>query len=228
MATCDGETRIDAQLRSILDQLGPDDEVVVGDASSRDSTLARIEAFQDPRVRILRGIPRGHVPTTFEAALRECRGEFVFLSDQDDVWLPTKVACCLAALEQNTSTLLVHDARVVDSNLATLAPSFFAARGFRPGFWRNLAKPGYLGCAVVFHRRLLEFALPFPGNVPMHDWWLGLMAERHGGVGVLDDSLILHVRHGANANFDPGRSPYSILERLRFRLVLLGAWMARA
>lgn len=228
MATCDGEAWIESQLRSILDQLGPDDEVVVGDASSRDTTLARIEAFQDPRVRILRGIPRGHIPSTFEAALRECRGEFVFLSDQDDVWLPAKVACCLAALQASSATLLVHDARVVDSDGTTLAPSFLAARGFRPGFWNNLLRPGYLGCALVFRRRLLDLALPFPEQVPMHDWWLGLLAERHGGVGVLDDSLILHVRHGANANFDPGRSPYSLFERLRFRVFMLRALTARA
>lgn len=227
MATCDGEERIEAQLRSILDQLGTDDEVVIADASSGDSTLARIEAFEDPRVRIVRDVPRGHIPSTFEAALRACRGEFVFLSDQDDVWLPTKVTCCLAGLAESSAVLLVHDARVVDSAGAILAPSFLAARRFRPGFWRNLAKPGYLGCALVFRRRLLDVALPFPEHLPMHDWWLGLLAERHGGVGVLDDSLILHVRHGTNANFDPGRSPYSLFERLRFRVSMLRALAAR-
>lgn len=221
MATCDGEARIEAQLRSILEQLGPDDEVVVADASSADATLERIQAFSDPRVRILRDLPRGSIPGTFEAALRACRGGVVFLSDQDDVWLPGKVARCLEALEASGAALVVHDARVVDAAGATLAPSFLAARGFRPGFWRNLLRPGYLGCALVFRRRLLEVALPFPRDLPMHDWWLGLLAERHGGAALLDEALILHVRHGANANFDPGSSPYSLSQRLRMRIGLL-------
>lgn len=227
MATCDGEARIEAQLRSILDQLGPGDEVVIADARSRDATLARIEAFADPRVRVLRDLPRGDIPGTFEAALRECRGEFLFLSDQDDVWLPGKVERCLAVLVESSVSLLLHDARVVDGQGATIAPSFLDARGFRPGFWSNLAKPAYLGCALVFRRRLLDVALPFPGGIPMHDWWLGLVAERHGGVGVLREPLILHVRHGANANFDPGRSPFSLPQRLRFRWHLLRALSAR-
>lgn len=227
MATCDGAAWIEIQLRSILGQLGLDDEVVVADASSRDTTLERIEAFADPRIRILRDLPRGDIPGTFEAALRDTRGEFVFLSDQDDQWLPTKVERCLAGLQGTSSSLLLHDARVVDGHGATLAPSFLEARGFRPGFWPNLAKPGYLGCALVFRRRLLEVALPFPKDVPMHDWWLGLLAERNGGVAVLREPLILHVRHGANANFAPGRSPFPLLERLRFRLLLWRALKSR-
>lgn len=227
MATCDGEPWIEAQLRSILDQLGPDDEVVIADARSRDATLARIGAFADPRVRVLRDLPRGDIPGTFEAALRECRGEFLFLSDQDDVWLPAKVERCLQALEETSAPLLVHDARVVDSQGAILAPSFLDARGFRPGFWSNLARPGYLGCALVFRRRLLHPALPFPARLPMHDWWLGLLAERHGGVAILREALILHVRHGANANFAPGRSPFSLATRLGFRWRLLRALAGR-
>ena len=227
MATCDGETWIEAQLRSILEQIGSDDEVVIADASSRDTTLAKIAGFADLRVRLLRDLPRDDIPGTFEAALRECRGDLVFLSDQDDVWLPTKVERCLAALEENSASLLVHDARVVDGHGVVLAPSFFATRGFRPGFWRNLLRPGYLGCALVFRRQLLDLALPFPEQVPMHDWWLGLLAERHGGVAILREPLILHVRHGANANFDPGRSPFSLATRLRFRWRMLLALRGR-
>lgn len=227
MTTCDGEARIEAQLRSILEQLDPEDEVVIADASSRDATLERIASFADPRVRVLRDLPRGDIPGTFEAALRDCRGDVVFLSDQDDVWLPVKVGCCLAALEESSASLLLHDARVVDGQGATLAPSFLEARGFRPGFWSNLLRPGYLGCALVFRRRLLDLALPFPARIPMHDWWLGLLAERHGGVTVLREPLILHVRHGANANFDPGRSPFPLATRLRLRWRMLCALMGR-
>lgn len=227
MATCDGQARVEAQLRSILEQLGVDDEVVVADASSRDATPERIEAFADPRVRILRGLPRGRIPSTFEAALRACRGDTVFLSDQDDVWLPGKVESCLAALASSGRPLVVHDARVVDGQGAVLAPSFLDSRGFRPGFWRNLAKPGYLGCAIAFRRSLLDAALPFPRDVPMHDWWLGLVAELHGGTTRLDEALILHVRHGANANFDPGSSPYSAWTKFRFRSRMVAALLAR-
>jgi len=228
LATCDGEPWIGEQLGSILAQLGPDDEVVVADAASTDGTLGIVEGFRDPRVRILRGLQRGDIPATFERALRECRGDFVFLSDQDDVWLPGKVESCLAALERTGSSLVLHDARVVDESGRILAESFLSRRRFRPGFFRNLWRPGYLGCALAFRRDLLGIALPFPENLPMHDWWLGLLAERHGGIEVIRTPLILHRRHGANANFDPGRSPYGLVCRLGFRLRMANAIFFRS
>ena len=216
LATCQGERWIQAQVESILEQLGPRDELVVADASSTDRTLEIVRDLAGDRARILEGLPRGDIPGTFEAALRACRGDFLFLSDQDDVWLSGKVERCAAALS-GPASLVLHDARVVGVEGQILAESFLGDRGRRDGFWPNLWRPGYLGCALAFRRELLDLALPFPPALPMHDWWLGLLAERRGGVAVLPEPLLLHRRHGANANFDPNRSPYSLVRRLGFR-----------
>jgi len=218
LASCDGERWIRAQVESILSQLGADDELVVADASSTDRTLDILEGFADARIRCLRGLPRGDIPGSFGKALAECGGEIVFLSDQDDLWLPGKVELCRKALEDSGADLVVHDARVCGSDGQILSESFLADRSFAPGFWRNLWRPGYLGCALAFRRRLLVRALPFPAGVPMHDWWLGLLAERGEGVVPLPVPLILHRRHLLNANFEPGRSPYGWARRSRFRI----------
>ncbi len=217
LTSCDGERWIRDQVGSILSQLGVDDELVVADASSTDRTLEILEEFGDARIRILRSLPRGDIPGTFEKALGQCRGEILFLSDQDDVWLPGKVELCKKALEDSDADLVIHDARVCGPDGRTLLESFLGQRRFAVGFWHNLWKPGYLGCALAFRRRLLVRAIPFPARLPMHDWWLGLLAERGGGVALLQVPLILHRRHGTNANFSPDRSPYSLLERLSFR-----------
>ena len=216
MATCQGELWIEAQVASILEQLGPRDELVVADASSIDRTLDIVRELGGDRARIIEGLPRGNVPATFEAALRACVGDTIFLSDQDDVWLPGKVQLCLAALS-GPAPLVLHDARVVDADGRILSESFLRDRRHRSGFWPNLWRPGYLGCALALRRELLEVALPFPQRLPMHDWWLGLLAERRGGVAVVRDPLLLHRRHGANANFDPNQSPYPLARRLHFR-----------
>lgn len=216
MATCQGERWIGPQVSSILEQLGPRDELVVADARSTDRTLEIVRDLAGDRARIVEGIRRGSPPATFEAALRECRGDTLFLSDQDDVWLPGKVERCAAALS-GPAPLVLHDAKVVDAEGRVVAGSFFERRRIRAGFWSNLWRPGYLGCALAFRRELLDRALPFPAAVPMHDWWLGLLAERRGGVARVAEPLILHRRHGANANFDPNRSPYSPVRKLVFR-----------
>ena len=112
LASCDGERWIHDQVESILSQLGEDDELVVADASSTDRTLEILEEFGDMRIRCLRGLPRGDIPGTFEKALAACDGEIVFLSDQDDLWLPGKVELCRKALEDSDADMVVHDARV--------------------------------------------------------------------------------------------------------------------
>lgn len=217
MATCQGERWLEPQLSSILDQLGPHDEIVVADASSTDRTLEIVRDLCGDQARIVEGIRRGSPPATFEAALKECRGAHVFLSDQDDIWLPGKVEACRQALDRNGPAMVLHDAKVIDADGRILSESFMASRNRHDGFWHNLWRPSYLGCAIALRRELLDTALPFPADVPMHDWWIGLLAERSKGVAFLPEPYLLHRRHGRNANFDPNRSPYSFLERIGFR-----------
>lgn len=223
MATYNGAAFIEAQLRSIL--ASPRiDEVVVSDDGSSDATLARIAALNDARVRVVAG-PRAGLIRNFENALSKARGDIVFLSDQDDVWLPQKVEVVLEALID--ADLVVTDCRVVDGDLHVVVPSFFRAHGSRPGFARNLLRNGYLGCCMAFRRSVLERALPFPPTLPMHDWWIGLVAERSVRVCFLDTPLTLYRRHDANASSASGRSHASLRTKLRWRLSLLHALAAR-
>lgn len=219
LACCDGAPWIGTQARSILEQLGGDDELVVSDAGSHDGTLATLTALQDPRLRILPGAhPRLDVPGNFARALAACRGDRIFLSDQDDLWLPGKVARCRDALD--LADLVLHDARVVDGTEREIAPSLLGLHKARPGYLANLLRNGYSGCCMAFRRELLELALPFPERLPMHDWWLGLLAERRGQVAWLYEPLIEHRRHGANASPEARRSPYGAWTRLGFRIGL--------
>lgn len=198
LAAYNGERFIRRQLESILPQLGPGDEVIVSDDGSTDQTLAVVRSLNDPRIRIVRNTGRRGPVGNFENALNQVRGEFIFLSDQDDVWLPDKVHRLRPLLE--THNLVLSDCTVVDAGGRTLFPSFFAHRGSRPGLLRNLYKNSYVGCCMAFRRSLLKRALPFPKGLYMHDWWLGLLAEAGGSVCFYPESTLLYVRHGQNAS----------------------------
>ena len=63
----------------------------------------------------------------------------------------------------------------------------------------NIRKNSYIGCCMAFRRELLEYILPFPESLPMHDQWIGLLAEKHGSVRLLRTPLIRYRRHGDNA-----------------------------
>ncbi len=99
MATYNGEKYIKEQLESILLQLENQDEVIVSDDGSTDHTLKIIESLNDQRIKILKG-PRNGVKQNFAHALSFCKGKYIFLSDQDDIWLENKVKHLLTCFEE--------------------------------------------------------------------------------------------------------------------------------
>ena len=201
MAACNGERFLGQQLDSILPQLSPEDEVVVSVDPSTDHTFELLceRAAEDSRVRVIEGPGKGTVRNV-ENALRHCRGCKVFLADQDDVWKEGKVEKVSKLLEKDM--LVLHDACITDEELREIEPSFMDWRRSRKGMLRNIWKNSYIGCCMSFRRELLDVALPFPDGLPMHDQWLGLMAEKYGSVRLLHLPLILYRRHANSVTTD--------------------------
>lgn len=225
MATCNGMVYIQKQVNSILSQLAETDELVISDDGSTDGTREWLDdlALRDERVRVLDG-PRQGVIRNFETAVAACKGEWIFLADQDDEWMPDKREAVLACAAETDAVLVMHDARVVDKRGAVLADSFFALRGSRTGFVKNLWKNSYIGCCIAFSRQLLPHILPFPDGIPMHDQWIGLQAERHGGVVLLDRPLLNYCRHGDNAT---AMTHGSLVQMLRSRTAMVAAFLRK-
>ena len=91
MATFNGEKYLKEQLDSILCQLDFKDEVIISDDGSTDETLNLLNEYKnDKRVQVIKN-PRKGVVSNFDNALRNSNNEVIFLSDQDDIWLPNKV-----------------------------------------------------------------------------------------------------------------------------------------
>lgn len=198
LAAYQGEDYIEAQLRSILPQLEQGDEIIVSDDKPGGATerIVRRVMADDPRVIYVEGKGQG-VVANFVNAIRHCRGDKIFLSDQDDVWLPDKVRRVMDAFDAG-ATLVLHNAYVTDKDLNITDYSFFALRGSKPGFVRNIIKNSYMGCCMAFDRKLLKKIMPMPKHLPMHDQWIGLMGEMYGKVTFLDAPLIYYRRTGNN------------------------------
>lgn len=218
MATYNGERFIEPQLESILAQLGPQDEVVVSDDGSTDGTLEKVRGFSDGRIKIFENSRRG-VAANFGNALAHAAGDFIFLSDQDDIWLDGKLSATSEALE--THSLVVSDCKVADAEGRLMHESYFALIGSRPGIARNFLRNSYLGCCMAFRRELLELALPIPPNVA-HDYWIGMLGELTAQPLFLQRALLLYRRHNANASFAARKSQRPLATRVGSRVAL--AW----
>jgi len=223
IATYNGEKYINDQLSSILPQISVSDEIIISDDNSSDNTVKVIQSFKDPRIVLFErkkgGRGNSSLVENFENALLNSSGDIIFLADQDDVWLDTKVRKMLDLLEKYD--LVVSDCRVVDDTLDTICDSFFDLRKSGPGLAKNLYKNTYMGCCMAFNRKVYNLALPFPPNIPMHDWWIGCVAEVYGKVHFIDESLLLYRRHGGNVSASSEISSQPFLGKFMSRLHML-------
>ena len=227
MAAYNGAKFIEAQIASILPQLAADDEIVIVDDGSRDDTVARIREIHDDRIRLFKHERNEGVVATFEDALRCATGNILFLSDDDDLWAPTKVERVLKEFERHPEAQVVASKVALIDERGDLLPDGRVNRYgvFQSGFWRNIVKNHYQGSAMAIRASLLGRILPFPrGKLFLHDAWIGTRNEIHGGKTVfIDEPLVYYRRHTQNASqrHDP-------LRLLRVRINLLIAHMTHS
>ncbi|WP_109489320.1 glycosyltransferase [Occallatibacter savannae] len=225
MASYNGGPYVDAQLQSILSQLGPNDEVVIVDDGSTDDTVLRIEEIADARVKLLRHRANAGVLATFEDALRCGTGEILFLADDDDVWAPTKVQRFMEVFSEAAGVGIVSSrVRMIDEHDRPLADSRINRSGkFRSGFWWNLFINHYQGSAMAVRASLLGQVLPFPAQQSfLHDAWIGTRNDLLGGKAVfIEQDLLFYRRHSKNAS-----RTKPLTEQIRTRVELLLAHLS--
>ena len=219
LITYNGEKYILEQLRSILSQLDSDDEVIISDDNSSDCTLELIQNIKDSRVKIFKNNNKSGIQSNVENALNLAIGDIVFLSDQDDFWLPNKVSVVVNALQNND--LIVSDCYITDKDLNIVHESFFQQNNSQSNKWKALIRNPYLGCCMTFNRKVLEKSLPFPSGIPMHDIWIGNIAAFNFKVSFISEKLIYYRRHGNNTSSASEPSKYRISQQIGFRLKII-------
>jgi len=202
MAAFQGERYIGCQLRSILAQLADGDEVIVVDDHSSDKTCDEVRSLCDARIRLFEQDANQGVARTFEEALSHATGGVIFLSDQDDLWAPGKVARVMQTFEVSPQvTLVATDAMLIDERGERAGASYYASRGrFCSGFLSNLVRCKFLGCTMAFRSELLARVLPFPHDRDvLHDIWIGVInSVTNGRTSFIDEPLVCYRRHSSN------------------------------
>ena len=218
MATYNGEKYIKEQLDSILRQLSSNDEIIISDDGSTDNTVKIINSYKDKRIKLING-PKLGVKKNFENAIKNCNGKYIFLSDQDDIWLDNKVSIILEEFKKNNCTILLHDAIVFDSDTNEIIyDSFYKFRNSKKGIINNIIKNSYIGCCMVFDSSLKDKILPIPNNIEMHDQWIGILGEKYGTSLFIDEKLIKYRRHDNNVS---KLKHNSLFKMIKMRLIFI-------
>lgn len=218
LATYNGSKYLEAQLDSILAQTHPAFRILVSDDGSSDATpqiLQRYQARLGERLVLVpnpsagAGVARNFA-NLMQASLDDGVAQWAVFADQDDVWLPEKIASLwseMVRIEEGRGggadalPCLVHsDLTVVDEGLCVLSPSFAQYQRMNPAECSDLSLLSVnqvTGCTMMVNRTLLQLALPLPAETIMHDWWCALISST-GRRSYIETPLILYRQHGAN------------------------------
>ncbi|WP_294229319.1 glycosyltransferase family 2 protein [uncultured Chryseobacterium sp.] len=197
IATYNGEKFISEQIDSILKQIKEHDEIIVSDDGSTDKTLEIVGNFNDNRIKIIHNQGKKGYTPNFQNALKQADGDIIFISDQDDVWLPGKYDVVIENLKNYD--LVVTNSKVTDEVLNVTNESFFSIYNSGTGLIKNIICCTYYGCCMAFNRKILNYAMPFPKNTEVSvDLWLGLVGEAVGKVKFIEQPFLLYRRTGSN------------------------------
>lgn len=237
---------LEAQLASIMEQQRPVDVVHLFDFASGDGTpdLARRLAARWPRLEVNEVDHAPGVTLSFFHAFRQIeplcgQGDLIFLSDQDDVWLPQKVAAICARLEAERTDagerlLLFHDVQICDDALRTIEPSYYRNRRYHAPHRIDrkllLITNPVIGHTIALTKPLLSLAVASlrPRHYAMHDWALVLLAEYTGKLVYVDAALGLYRQHAGNVLGAASRRSLAEYIRRAGRLARLADEQVRA
>lgn len=215
MATYNGEAFLAEQIDSILKQTYRNWILFIRDDNSCDRTSEIIAEYA--RVHPGRIFPvqesslsGGGAMQNFSSVLSwvSCHYNFSYFmfSDQDDVWLDTKIEKSMAAMQMHENgralPLLVHtDLAVTDRELKVLSKSFFSYRALDPDVTdlpHLLIQNNVTGCTMLWNKALNDLLRIDCETAVMHDWWVALAACAFGEIVCLKESTILYRQHGNN------------------------------
>jgi len=208
LCTYNGERFVEQQLKSIATQDRLPDELVVSDDCSSDRTVEIIERFAETAPFPVRlSVNRDTVGSTrnYCAAISRCQEEIIFLSDQDDVWLPRKVATVERSLIHSDAVGFVFsDAVRIDDRSQPIGQTLWqairfssrerrlmsAGRNFEVLVRRNTVT----GATMAFRAKFKDWILPIPSEW-VHDGWIALLISAFAECRLVDEPLVLYRQH---------------------------------
>jgi len=213
LATYNGEKYIEEQLESIFSQTYQHFTLYIAEDNSSDKTVKMIKFFQErfpDRIDLQINDQTLGVVKNFEQLLRSCNEKYIAFCDQDDIWEKDKLQLQIDAIrklecENPKTPCMVHsDLSMIDDNAKHLADSYFRFRGYclqeQKDLGHILGPSGVMGNTVMINALLCEKVLPFPSDLEVHDYWIGVITELYGKRKTLFSPLVRYRIHHKNVS----------------------------
>lgn len=209
LCTYNGADFIQQQLDSIFTQTVPVDEVVICDDCSMDSTFTILKTYavKYPQIRLIKNEINLGFRANFEKALIECQGDYIFFSDQDDIWSKDKVENTVSFLKESGMYGVYTDGILINEDNQRLGESLFSRIKLRPYIEHHLLEQNEFeilclngnhvtGATLAITKSAKDLVLPFrTSKILLHDMWMALRLSSINKLGCLDKPLISYRLH---------------------------------
>lgn len=211
LCTYNGENYLNEQIDSILNQTRKVDEIVVCDDSSTDSTFEILEVYAKSHPDVFKVVKNGTTLRSvknFEKAISLCTGDVIFLSDQDDSWVPEKVADIIGFFEANPTINVVatngycmdENSEIIDKFTVWDIPKLFQDNNAYFDYYKiiscffNIAT----GATMALRKSYVNECIPFPEIRNFHhDEWIARISSSKNQFAFLHDKYIKYRIHAA-------------------------------
>ena len=217
LCTYNGERFLQQQLESLAGQTWLPDELIICDDASTDRSVEIAQSFVAAApfaVHLIHNKENLGYVKNFERAISHCSKDVIFLCDQDDVWLQSKLAEVIAVFEAESSVgLVLHNFCWIDERnnpypgpIDTYGPRGLATENLPEELRRNSVQifmspypRAWCGCMMAFRRDFNRVILPiFPGKG--HDDWILKVLGPITHVRFLTNELVRYRMHASNTN----------------------------
>ncbi|MDR6942697.1 glycosyltransferase family 2 protein [Mucilaginibacter pocheonensis] len=218
LCTYNGEKYLKEQLESIINQVYENLEIIIVDDCSTDKTfsIASEYAAADPRIKCFRNESNLGFNKNFEQAINLTTGDFIAISDQDDIWLDTKIQDLLDNIKDNW--MVFSNSVYINANGAEIDKKLLNNFSFENGNYKNLLLGNFVtGHTSLISRDFLKYVLPFPPT-GYYDRWMGFVAIYHHKLTYLDKVLTKYRIHDQSVIQKSLQDDQESLRRLHYSL----------
>lgn len=220
MCTYNGSKFVEEQLRSILNQTVPVDEICIGDDNSTDDTLniiERIATETNSNIKVVVNQPNLGCNANFDKTINRCTGDIIFFSDQDDIWLPNKVESVINYFEQNSQKEVVftNGYFINEHSQQFTEKKMFDAVSLKPSTIKQMETLGLTLDVLIVHNRATGATMAMrksfvgqynirdvearkPGDV-YFDHIIALAAASQDKLGIISEPLIKYRIHSSQS-----------------------------
>lgn len=214
IATYNGQEFIKEQLLSILNQTMPVDEIVICDDQSSDDTVRLIQELLCDKIYLYQNEKNLGYKLNFKKALSYCKGDYIFICDQDDIWKPNKVQTMIEIMQNHqeikalASTYDLIDElgneKQIDINRKYSNKNMYKCKVkdnalVKVPFERLIVENSFQGCALCLRKQVNEKFQRCFSEEFHHDWLINILASEQNGMYFLNIPLFKYRIHSNNA-----------------------------